>query len=165
MRFHRAIVSMSCGVTVGIPSAFVMKVPSENVMRPDRILSNVPCFGFASINHLQIGTTDCLIGDSTDMFFFTPARPGLVERVWMKVSNFFRRIVGICPKFFPEPSSLSLPLMKPTCAAKVIGKYTGMVPKGYKKGMPYLIIVTIAGDVIDGVPDYNSSYPYTMNPN
>jgi hypothetical protein len=105
-------------VKLGKAERFMVEATPQISMRPRRILSNSAAYEMFMIEMLTFANIEVLVGGSDDAHHFHPSA------------------------FHME---LELPSLTPLTSVRLVCKYTGKVPKGYKKGSPYAFNLSVMG--------------------
>jgi len=110
--------SVNQTIVFGASEGLSMTNSPTTDIKPERLIFNAPCFGFATISGVQIGNTSVIIGGSED------------------AGNYTNVAVDV---------SLSMPLLPTSNRAIVTGEYTGLTPAPFSAGTDYLFIGTFHG--------------------
>lgn len=119
VKVERYIFGLSQSVTLGAATALALTGQPDVTIRPQRVVSNSPVPGFASLSVLQVSNVSVSIGaGAVDAFFFNANGVGV---------------------------SLDMPTISPAQRATATGTTTTLVPPGYVQGAAYLFSLAFIG--------------------
>lgn len=105
-------------LTLGAAEAISMTNNPLTDIRPDRLVMNAPCYGFALINVIQAGNLSILVGSIEDAF------------------NYIQTAVNV---------HVSMPLVTTSNRVQIAGAYSGLAPAPYTAGGVFPFIATFHG--------------------
>lgn len=117
-KVERYSFSLSQTLTIGTAVALAMTNTPSTRIRPQRATFNAPTVGFCTIDRIEIGNINSLVGSTEDAFTYGPQSQGIF---------------------------LDLPTMETSTRASVSGNYTGIAPAPLSVGNSYLFVATFQG--------------------
>jgi hypothetical protein len=117
-KIERYTFSMNQEVVLGASEAIFMTSSPLTDIKPERLIFNAPCYGFAFITQAQIGNTSVIIGSGED------------------AANYSQVAVDV---------RLSMPLLRTQNRALIGGTYTGISPAPYTPGNEFNFTSTFHG--------------------
>ena len=110
--------SLNQELVLGATEAISMTNNPLTDIRPDRLIFNAPCYGFALINVIQAGNLSILVGGFED------------------AANYTQVAVNV---------HVSMPLITTSNRAQIGGTYSGLAPAPYTAGGSFLFTGTFQG--------------------
>lgn len=117
-KIERYSFSLSQTLTIGTAVALAMTNTPSTKIRPQRAVFNAPSVGFCTLDRIEIGNVNSLVGSSEDAFTYGPQSQGVF---------------------------LDLPTMETSTRASVSGNYTGLAPVPLSAPNLYLFVATFQG--------------------
>lgn len=108
---ERYVLWLSTPLVLGTPSAITVSQNPAFKMRPQRVTSNAPAPGFATITEIKVANISVTSGGTGDAFEFNALGQG---------------------------QTLDMPTITPAYQLTVLGNYTGFIPPGYVGGAAFL---------------------------
>lgn len=112
------VMAMSQALTLGTTVALDMSQNPDVNFRPQRVVSNAPAPGFATISNIKLANVSAVVGGTTDAWIFSATAVG---------------------------TRLDLPTLSPANRASCTGSYSGFVPPGYVAGSAYSFSLSFVG--------------------
>jgi hypothetical protein len=117
-KIERYSFSLVQTLTIGTAVALAMTNTPSTRIRPQRAVFNAPTVGFCTIDRIEVGNINSLVGSEEDAFTYGPQSQGVF---------------------------LDLPTMETSTRASVSGLYTGIAPAPLSNGQLYKFIATFQG--------------------
>jgi hypothetical protein len=117
-KIGRYTFSLNQELVLGVSEAIAMTNNPLTDIRPDRLIFNAPCFGFALINVIQAGNMSVVTGGFED------------------AANYTQVAVNV---------HLSFPLITTSNRAQISGEYSGLAPSPYTSGGSFGFVGTFQG--------------------
>jgi hypothetical protein len=117
-KIERYSFSLVQTLAIGTAVALAMTNTPSTRIRPQRAVFNAPTVGFCTIDRIEVGNINSLVGSEEDAFTYGPLSQGVF---------------------------LDLPTMETSTRASVSGLYTGIAPAPLSNGQAYKFIATFQG--------------------
>lgn len=118
VKVERYTFAVNQELALGTAEALDMSGQPDTNIRPQRVTSNAPAPGFATLNDIKVANVSVGVGGTLDAYQFNANGVG---------------------------QTLDMPTLSPANRARVTGNYTGFTPTGYTAASAYTMVIAFTG--------------------